>query len=149
MALVIYLSALMVPSSTTNTKLSRTWIKCQANDLLEPLEAPQKLQISISHQRLTRYLASTKGDLGQALRLYELNLRLGQLIYGALHGFEITLRKFHARSAYYLFKACRLVRQSFVHSSDNYQLKLSFEYTERERVDAKDAFRSKEITTSG
>jgi len=52
----------------------------------------QKLEISISRERLHRYLVSTKSDLRNALKLYELNLRISQLLYGALHEFEIALR---------------------------------------------------------
>jgi len=52
----------------------------------------QKLEISISRERLTRYLVSAKWDLHKALKLYELNLRISQLLYGALHEFEIALR---------------------------------------------------------
>jgi len=52
----------------------------------------QKLEISISRERLNRYLVSTKSDLDKALKLYELNLRISQFLYGALHEFEIALR---------------------------------------------------------
>ena len=52
----------------------------------------QKLETTISRERLGRYLSATKGNLPSALKLYELNLRLSQLLYGALHGFEVLLR---------------------------------------------------------
>jgi hypothetical protein len=59
--------------------------------MLQGLEI-QKLEVSISRERLNRYLLSTKLDLEKALKLYELNLRVSQLLYGALHGFEVALR---------------------------------------------------------
>jgi hypothetical protein len=52
----------------------------------------EKLQISISSERLGRYLSASMGDLKGAIELYELNLRLSQGLFGFLHGYEITLR---------------------------------------------------------
>lgn len=52
----------------------------------------QKLQRTISSDRLTRYLSVTKGDLACAIKLYEINIRLSQVLYGVLHGYEIALR---------------------------------------------------------
>lgn len=56
------------------------------------MTCPEKLAAAISRERLARYVAASNGNLASALKLYELNLRLGQLLYGALHGFEVLLR---------------------------------------------------------
>ncbi len=47
---------------------------------------------TVSRERLKRYLAATKNDMGRALRLYEANLALSETLYGVLHGVEITVR---------------------------------------------------------
>jgi hypothetical protein len=52
----------------------------------------ENLLISISKERLGRYLGAAKGDLKSAIELYALNLRLSQGLCGALHGYEVTLR---------------------------------------------------------
>ena len=52
----------------------------------------EKLRRTISADRLTRYLIATRGDLGCAIKLYEINIQLSQTLYGVLHGYEITLQ---------------------------------------------------------
>jgi hypothetical protein len=52
----------------------------------------QILHHSISRDRLTRYLIATNGNLGRAIKLYEINIQISQTLYGVLHGYEITLR---------------------------------------------------------
>lgn len=37
-------------------------------------------------------MAAAKGDLSLAIELYALNIRVSQILYGALHGYEIALR---------------------------------------------------------
>ncbi len=62
----------------------------------------ERLQISISTERLGRYLGACKGDLKGAIELYELNLRLSQGLYGVLHGYEVTVRNsMHDRLAHH------------------------------------------------
>ena len=58
------------------------------------LQSPvlQKLYQTISPDRLSRYLIATNGELRCAIRLYEINIRLSQTLYGILHGYEIALR---------------------------------------------------------
>jgi hypothetical protein len=67
------------------------------------------LQASISTERLSKYLAATKGNMANAITLYEMNVKVSQILYGALHGYEITLRnalhgqltKYFGRSDWY------------------------------------------------
>ena len=47
---------------------------------------------TVTTERLKRYLAATKNDLSQAMRLYELNVQLCAILYGILHGLEVAVR---------------------------------------------------------
>ena len=46
----------------------------------------------ISQERLARYLAATKGDIGEALELYEHNIAISEALFGFLHGLEVAVR---------------------------------------------------------
>jgi len=46
----------------------------------------------ISQERLSRYLAATKGDIGKALELYEYNIAISEALFGFLHGLEVAVR---------------------------------------------------------
>jgi hypothetical protein len=46
----------------------------------------------ISQERLSRYLAATKGDIGTALELYEHNIAISEALFGFLHGLEVAVR---------------------------------------------------------
>ena len=46
----------------------------------------------ISQERLTRYLSATKGDIPQALELYEHNIAISEALFGFLHGLEVAVR---------------------------------------------------------
>jgi hypothetical protein len=46
----------------------------------------------ISQERLSRYLAATKGDMGEALELYEHNIAISEALFGFLHGLEVAVR---------------------------------------------------------
>jgi hypothetical protein len=52
----------------------------------------KKLEATISRERLGRYLFATKGDLYAAVELYHINIKVSQVLYGVLHGYEITFR---------------------------------------------------------
>ena len=52
----------------------------------------EKLQKALSRERLGRYVVAAKGDIVIALKLYEVNIQLSQVLYGVLHGYEIVLR---------------------------------------------------------
>jgi hypothetical protein len=43
-------------------------------------------------ERLSRYLSATGRDIPRALELYEYNVQLSEVLYGILHGLEITVR---------------------------------------------------------
>jgi hypothetical protein len=59
------------------------------------------LERTITKERLTRYLAATRQDVSRALELYEYNVQLSEVLYGPLHGLEVTVRnaEHHALSA--------------------------------------------------
>src|SRR5208283_5317703 len=46
----------------------------------------------ISQERLTRYLAATKGDISGALELYEHNITISEALFGFIHGLEVAVR---------------------------------------------------------
>ena len=54
-------------------------------------------------ERLTRYLSATGNDVSRALELYEYNVQLSEVLYGLLHGLEVTVRnaEHHALTASY------------------------------------------------
>ena len=52
----------------------------------------QKLQRTISAERIGRYILAAKGDLDCAIRIYAINIQVSQTLYGVLHGYEIALR---------------------------------------------------------
>src|SRR5690348_12647637 len=56
------------------------------------IDAVGNLQQAIAKDRLTSYLSVTKGDVAQAIRLYERNALLSQGLYGVLQPLEITFR---------------------------------------------------------
>lgn len=62
------------------------------NDPVAQQKVLTKVRVSLSTERLGRYLGATKGDLKAAVELYELNLRLSQTLFGVLHGYEVALR---------------------------------------------------------
>lgn len=43
-------------------------------------------------ERLSRYLSATGRDVPRALELYEYNVQLSEVLYGILHGLEVTVR---------------------------------------------------------
>lgn len=47
---------------------------------------------TITTERLSRYLRATKQNLSKAIELYELNVHLSEILYGLLHGLEVTIR---------------------------------------------------------
>ncbi len=47
---------------------------------------------TISHARLTRYMAATGNDLALALDLYEKNVAVSEALFGLLHGLEVAVR---------------------------------------------------------
>ena len=50
------------------------------------------IRISISEERLTRYLVVCPGGISEAIGLYEYNCRLSEAFYTVLQGFEVCLR---------------------------------------------------------
>jgi hypothetical protein len=46
----------------------------------------------ISQERLSRYLAATRGDIHSALHLYEHNIAVSESLFGFLHGLEVAVR---------------------------------------------------------
>lgn len=50
------------------------------------------LQRTVTTERLTRYLGATKQDIPKAVELYEYNVQLSEILYGLLHGLEVTVR---------------------------------------------------------
>lgn len=46
----------------------------------------------ISRERLSRYITATKGDLCEALGLYESNIAISESLFGFLHGLEVAVR---------------------------------------------------------
>lgn len=50
------------------------------------------IERTVTKERLTRYLTATAQDLSRALRLYECNVHLSEVLYGLLHGLEVTVR---------------------------------------------------------
>jgi len=61
------------------------------------------LQRTVTSERLLRYLGATGQDLPNALILYEYNVTLSEIMYGLLHGLEISVRNamHHALTASY------------------------------------------------
>jgi hypothetical protein len=61
------------------------------------------IQRTITMERLTRYLSATRKDVSKSLELYEYNVQLSEVLYGLLHGLEVTVRnaEHHALSASY------------------------------------------------
>lgn len=47
---------------------------------------------TVTTERLTRYLGATGQDVPRALELYEYNVQLSEILYGLLHGLEVTVR---------------------------------------------------------
>ena len=47
---------------------------------------------TITQERLRRYLRATGQDTSKALELYEYNVQLSEVLYGLLHGLEVTVR---------------------------------------------------------
>ncbi len=50
------------------------------------------IERTVTHERLRRYLNATGHDVSLALELYEYNVRLSEVLYGLLHGLEVTVR---------------------------------------------------------
>jgi Abi-like protein len=50
------------------------------------------LERFITRERLTYYLEQGNDDLGEAIRLYELNTRLSAVLYGPVQGLEVLVR---------------------------------------------------------
>ena len=50
------------------------------------------LERTITRERLGRYLTATSQNLANAVLLYEMNVALSEVLYGLLHGFEVTAR---------------------------------------------------------
>jgi hypothetical protein len=50
------------------------------------------IERTVTNERLTRYLTATAQDLSRALQLYEYNVHLSEVLYGLLHGLEVTVR---------------------------------------------------------
>ena len=73
------------------------------------MPAPYTVQLltsierTITRERLTRYLNATGGDISRALELYEYNVQLSEVMYGLLHGLEVSVRnaEHYALSASY------------------------------------------------
>jgi hypothetical protein len=61
------------------------------------------IERTITKERLTRYLGATGQDVSKALELYEYNVQLSEVLYGLLHGLEVTVRnaEHHALTASY------------------------------------------------
>jgi len=61
------------------------------------------IERTITKERLTRYLGATGQDVSRALELYEYNVQLSEVLYGLLHGLEVTVRnaEHHALTASY------------------------------------------------
>jgi Abi-like protein len=61
------------------------------------------IERTITRERLTRYLNAVGQDLPRALELYEYNVQLSEVLYGLLHGLEVTVRnaEHHALTAGY------------------------------------------------
>jgi hypothetical protein len=61
------------------------------------------IERTITRERLTRYLNAVGQDLPRALELYEYNVQLSEVLYGLLHGLEVTVRnaEHHALTASY------------------------------------------------
>jgi hypothetical protein len=55
-------------------------------------EAHAQISELLTSERLTSYLIATKGNLPDAIRLYEKNTRLSEALYGVLQGCEVALR---------------------------------------------------------
>jgi hypothetical protein len=56
------------------------------------VESQNDLAKLLTTERLTSYLIATKGDIGEAITLYEHNTKLSEYLYGVLQGFEVALR---------------------------------------------------------
>ena len=50
------------------------------------------IERTITKERLTRYLGATGQNVSRALELYEYNVQLSEVLYGLLHGLEVTVR---------------------------------------------------------
>jgi hypothetical protein len=61
------------------------------------------IERTITKERLTRYLGATHQNISRALELYEFNVQLSEVLYGLLHGIEVTVRnaEHHALTASY------------------------------------------------
>jgi hypothetical protein len=55
-------------------------------------DAQGLLLASLTPDRLTAYMAATKGDVHQALHLYEYNTRISEALFGVIQGLEIAFR---------------------------------------------------------
>jgi hypothetical protein len=66
------------------------------------------IERTVTRERLTRYLGATKQDISRALELYEYNVQLSEVLYGLLHGLEVTIRnaEHHALTDSYGTPAC-------------------------------------------
>lgn len=72
----------------------------QVNPFSYTEEILGELEISLSPERMSTYLAATKGDRAQAARLYTWNTAVSAAFYGPLQGLEVTLRNaMHAQLA--------------------------------------------------
>ena len=47
---------------------------------------------TITIERLSRYLSATGRDVPKALERYEYNVQLSEVLYGILHGLEVSVR---------------------------------------------------------
>jgi hypothetical protein len=56
------------------------------------LEAQQALGRLLTQDRLRSYLSASKGDMPEALRLYEYNTRVSECLFGVIQGLEIAFR---------------------------------------------------------
>ena len=52
----------------------------------------QRLELSLSRDRLKPYVAAAQGDIRHAMALYEWNTVLSEAFYGLLQGLEVALR---------------------------------------------------------
>jgi hypothetical protein len=55
-------------------------------------EEMDRIEQSLSHERLGPYLSLAGGDLRRAIGLYERTTSLSEALYGLLQGLEVTLR---------------------------------------------------------
>ena len=50
------------------------------------------IQRTVTHERLLRYLGAAAQNISNALLLYENNVALSEIMYGLLHGIEVSMR---------------------------------------------------------